>query len=187
MTKKSLLHLTGVGKAYKDWGYEFRRILSWFGLPMVPHQEYWALKNIKLKIYSGESVGIVGQNGAGKSTLLKMIAGVLDQTTGQIEKQGRIGAILELGLGFHPDLSGRENSLHSLALLGFSKFEIRTLIAEVESFAEIGEAFDHPLQIDCRLDLGSSPFSGSLQSPVSQTIPTGTSTGRSCRFLPASL
>ena len=146
MTKKSILHLTGVGKAYKDWGYEFRRILSWFGLPLVPHQEYWALKNIKLKIYSGESVGIVGQNGAGKSTLLKMIAGVLDQTTGQIEKQGRIGAILELGLGFHPDLSGRENSLHLLALLGFSKIEINALIPEVESFAEIGEAFDHPLR-----------------------------------------
>ena len=146
MTKKSLLHLTGVGKAYKDWGYEFRRILSWFGLPLVPHQEYWALKNINLKIYSGESVGIVGQNGAGKSTLLKMIAGVLEQTTGKIEKQGRIGAILELGLGFHPDLSGRENSLHSLALLGFSKLEIKALIDEVESFAEIGEAFDHPLR-----------------------------------------
>ena len=146
MTKKSLLHLKGVGKAHKDWGYEFRRILSWFGLPVVPYQEYWALKNINLKIYSGESVGIVGQNGAGKSTLLKMIAGVLDQTTGQIEKQGRIGAILELGLGFHPDLSGRENSLHSLALLGFSKLEIRSLITEVESFAEIGEAFDHPLR-----------------------------------------
>ena len=146
MTNQSLLHLTGVGKAYRDWGHEIRRVLSWFGLPLRSRQEYWALQSINLKISPGESVGIVGQNGAGKSTLLKMIAGVLDPTTGQIEKRGRIGAVLELGLGFHPDLSGRENSLHSLALLGFSKLEIRALIAEVESFAEIGEAFDHPLR-----------------------------------------
>jgi lipopolysaccharide transport system ATP-binding protein len=146
MTHQRLLSLKGVGKSYRDWGNEIRRFLSWFGLPLIPLHEYWALQNINIEISPGESVGIVGQNGAGKSTLLKMIAGVLDSTVGLIEKQGRIGAVLELGLGFHPDLSGRENSLHSLALLGFSKIEIKALISEVESFAEIGEAFELPLR-----------------------------------------
>ena len=75
------------------------------------------LRKIDIHLNKGEMLGLLGSNGAGKSTLLKMIAGVLDPTTGQIEKRGRIGAVLELGLGFHPDLSGRENSLHSLALL----------------------------------------------------------------------
>ena len=146
MTHQRLLSLKGVGKAYRDWGNEIRRFLNWFGLPLIPLHEYWAVQNINIEISPGESIGIIGQNGAGKSTLLKMIAGVLDPSVGLIEKRGRIGAVLELGLGFHPELSGRENSLHSLALLGFSKTEIRTLIPEVESFAEIGEAFEQPLR-----------------------------------------
>lgn len=141
-----VLEVQNIGKSYRDWGSEWRRVLSWFGLPLRPHAEHWTLKDISFTIRPGEAVGIVGQNGAGKSTLLKIITGTLKPTTGSITARGRIAAILELGMGFHPDLTGRQNAHHAAGLMGFSPEQIAAAMPDIESFAEIGEYFDQPVR-----------------------------------------
>lgn len=141
-----VLDVTGVGKAYKNYGHEWRRVLSWFGLPFAPRAQTWVLQNVDFSIHSGESVGIIGQNGAGKSTLLKIITGTLKPTQGGVVAHGRIAAILELGMGFHPDLTGRQNAYHSAGLMGFSRSQIDAVIDDIEDFAEVGEYFDQPVR-----------------------------------------
>lgn len=136
------LQVSNVGKAYRQYSSELARVLSWFGLPTKPITETWVLQDISFAITAGEAVGIVGQNGAGKSTLLKLITGTQRPTQGTILVNGRIAAILELGMGFNPEFTGRQNVYHAAGLMGFSKSEIDSVIAEVEDFAEIGEYFD---------------------------------------------
>ena len=142
----NVLEVKNVGKSFKEYRSEFQRVASWFGLNPKPVEEHQILKNINFSLASGEAVGIVGQNGAGKSTLLKMITGTLKPSTGSIHVAGRISAILELGMGFHPDLTGRQNVYHSAGLMGYSQAQIDTVIDELEEFAEIGEYFDQPVR-----------------------------------------
>ncbi|CAH6808537.1 ABC transporter ATP-binding protein [Vibrio chagasii] len=142
----SVLEVNNVGKSFKEYSSELQRISSWFGLNPEPVQEHKILKNINFSLASGEAVGIVGQNGAGKSTLLKMITGTLKPSSGSINVTGRISAILELGMGFHPDLTGRQNVYHSAGLMGYSQDQIDAVIDELEAFAEIGEYFDQPVR-----------------------------------------
>lgn len=141
-----LLNVQGLGKAFRDYGSEFRRIGTWLGLPVKPRDEAWVLRGISFAIASGEAVGIVGQNGAGKSTLLKLITGTLRPTEGTIAVHGRIAAILELGMGFNADLTGRQNVIHSAGLMGFSRQQIDEAMPAIEDFAEIGEYFDQPVR-----------------------------------------
>lgn len=140
------LRLDNVGKAYRDWGSEWRRIASWFGLPIKPLKEDWVLRHVSFSIEQGEAVGIVGQNGAGKSTLLKLVTGTVKPTEGQIFSTARIAAILELGMGFNQDLTGRQNAHHSASLMGHSLEAIERVMPRIEEFAEIGEYFDHPVR-----------------------------------------
>jgi len=105
------------------------------------------LQDINFRIEPGEAVGIVGINGAGKSTLLKMIAGTTQYTTGSVKVNGRVAALLELGMGFHPDFTGRQNAFMGGQLLGLSAEEITTLMPDIEAFAEIGEYIDQPVRI----------------------------------------
>ena len=142
----SLMVLDNVGKSYSIYRSEWCRVGRWFGLPFKPQSEHWVLRNMSITIRQGEAIGIVGQNGAGKSTLLKMITGTLIPTEGRITINGRISAILELGMGFNPELTGRQNALHAAGLMGFSQGEIEKMIPEIESFAEIGDYFDQPLR-----------------------------------------
>ncbi len=142
----SVLEVRNISKSFREYTSEFQRVLSWFGAPATIKEEHHILKNISFSIARGEAVGIVGQNGAGKSTLLKIITGTLKPTEGSIHIDGRISAILELGMGFHPDLTGRQNVYHSAGLMGFTKEQIDTVIDEVEEFAEIGEYFDQPVR-----------------------------------------
>lgn len=142
----SLLEVSGLGKSYRTYASEFRRVMSWFGLPASPVHETWVLKDINFSVEAGEAIGIVGQNGAGKSTLLKMITGTLSPTSGSIHCQGRIAAILELGMGFNPDLSGRQNAYHAAGLMGFTQAAINGEIDAIEAFAEIGSYFDDPVR-----------------------------------------
>jgi homopolymeric O-antigen transport system ATP-binding protein len=140
------LQVHGLGKAYRRWNSEWMRAASWFGLPVRPAEEYWALRNIDFSIGPGEAVGIVGQNGAGKSTLLKLITGTTRPTEGHVLRSGRVAAILELGMGFNADFTGRENVYHAAGLMGYSQAEIDRAMPDIESFAEIDSYFDEPVR-----------------------------------------
>lgn len=142
----SVLDVSNIAKAYRNYGSEWRRVLSWFGLRFKSVEEHWTLQNISFNISPGEAIGIVGQNGAGKSTLLKIITGTLKPSTGHVTVRGKIAAILELGMGFHPDLTGRQNAYHSAGLMGYTSAQIDAVIDEIEAFAEVGEYFDQPVR-----------------------------------------
>lgn len=140
-----VLVVSNVSKAYRRYSSEFARICAWFNISAKPTQETWVLRDVSFSVAPGEAVGIVGQNGAGKSTLLKMVTGTQRPTAGEIHVNGRIGAILELGMGFNPEFTGRQNAYHSAGLMGFSQAEIESVMPEIESFAEIDGYFDQPV------------------------------------------
>jgi lipopolysaccharide transport system ATP-binding protein len=109
-------------------------------------RDFWALKNISLSISKGETIGVIGRNGAGKSTLLQMLCGTLAPTTGTIATTGRIAALLELGSGFNPDFTGRENVYLNAAVLGLQKHEIDARFDDIATFAGIGDFIDQPVK-----------------------------------------
>ncbi len=112
----------------------------------VPYEEFWALRDVDLTINQGETVGLLGHNGSGKSTLLKCIAGILQPTEGAIEVTGRLAALLELGAGFHPDLTGRENVFLNASILGMPKKEIERRFDEIVAFAELEKFIDNQVK-----------------------------------------
>ena len=141
------IRVSGLAKAYKQYPNRWSRLFEWlvpFSRPR--HHLHWVLQDVDFEIQPGEAVGIVGVNGAGKSTLLKMITGTTQPTCGQIQLQGRVAALLELGMGFHPDFTGRQNAFMAGQLLGMQVEEIDALMPQIESFAEIGEAIDQPVR-----------------------------------------
>jgi lipopolysaccharide transport system ATP-binding protein len=142
-----VLEVKNISKSFKDYSSEFKRILSWFGLNFKHNVKHSILEDINFSLSKGESIGIVGQNGAGKSTLLKIITGTLKPTTGSVTVNGKIAALLELGMGFHPELTGRQNAYNSAGLMGYTQKEIDKVIGEIESFAEVGEYFDQPVRL----------------------------------------
>lgn len=156
--------VSGVGKAYRHWGSEWKRFAKWFGGHPTPLSETWVLRDVGFTVARGEAVGIIGQNGAGKSTLLKLVTGTARPTEGEVRLTGRVAAILELGMGFNPELSGRENVRHAAGLLGFSAEEIERIVPEVERFAEIGEYFDEPVR----------SYSSGMQVRVAFSVATAT-------------
>ena len=143
-----MLELRDVGKAYRRYPNARARLIEavapWLG---KRHETVRVLRNVNLAVRRGESVGIVGHNGAGKSTLLKLITGTAKATEGSIHAGGRIAAILELGMGFHPEFTGRQNASMSGQLLGLSAKEVSDAMPTVEAFAEIGSYFDQPLRV----------------------------------------
>lgn len=147
MSDNFVIDVNQVSKFYRTYKSEWQRFAKWLGLASGVLTEAKVLKNITFKVMPGESVGIVGQNGAGKSTLLKLITGTSKPTYGNIRINGRISAILELGMGFNHDLTGRQNVYHSASLMGFSKEQVDEVIDDIESFAEIGEYFDQPVRV----------------------------------------
>lgn len=141
-----LLRVAGLGKAFRDYASELFRIASWFGIPVKPREEIWVLRGVSFALGSGEAIGIVGQNGAGKSTLLKLVTGTLRASEGSVAVQGKVAAILELGMGFNPDLTGRQNAYNSAGLMGISASEITAAMEGIQEFAEIGDYFDQPVR-----------------------------------------
>jgi lipopolysaccharide transport system ATP-binding protein len=142
----TILSINNVGKAFRHYKSEWQRILRWFGFYRKPVEEHWVIRNVSFQVEAGESIGIIGKNGAGKSTLLKIITQTLSPTEGNIEAHGRVSAILELGMGFNPELTGRQNVYHTAGLMGFSLADIEYKIAEIEAFAEIDHYFDEPMR-----------------------------------------
>lgn len=109
-------------------------------------QEFWALKDVNFDIESGQTLGIIGTNGSGKSTLLKIIAGIFTPTQGQVHVNGQLAALLELGAGFHPDFSGRENILINGVMLGLSRKEINRKMEDIIAFSELEQFIDNPVK-----------------------------------------
>lgn len=143
-----MITVTNLGKAYKQYPTRWSRLAEW----MIPftkprHNLHWVLQDINFTVNPGEAVGIIGINGAGKSTLLKMITGTTQPTTGSVHITGRVAAMLELGMGFHPDFTGRQNAYMAGQLLGYSIEDINRLMPEIEAFAEIGEYIDQPVRV----------------------------------------
>jgi lipopolysaccharide transport system ATP-binding protein len=140
--------VTNLGKAYKQYPTRWSRLAEWVSpRHKARHTLKWVLQDINFTVNPGEAVGIIGINGAGKSTLLKMITGTTQPTTGGVHITGRVAALLELGMGFHPDFTGRQNAFMAGQLLGYSVEEIARLMPEIEAFAEIGEYIDQPVRV----------------------------------------
>jgi len=139
--------LQDVSKMYRLFaskGHRLREALHPFR--RTYHRQFWALRNITLQIARGHTVGILGLNGSGKSTLLQIIASVLQPTSGTVEVVGRVAALLELGAGFNPELTGRENVFLNGTIMGLSRQEILPRLEAVQAFADIGEFFDQPVR-----------------------------------------
>jgi lipopolysaccharide transport system ATP-binding protein len=115
-------------------------------LPKQYFREFWALKDVSFEVKKGQTVGIIGRNGSGKSTLLQMICGTLTPTTGSIQTRGRVAALLELGSGFNPEFTGRENVYMNAAVLGLSSAEVNARFSEIVDFADIGDFIEQPVK-----------------------------------------
>jgi len=137
---------SGLSKAYRRYARPWHRLVEWLGGRRVRHEDFWALRDVSFSVAPGESVGIIGLNGAGKSTLLKILTGTTQPTRGAVSVEGRTAALLELGMGFHPDFSGRQNVLVAGQLMGLTVAEVATLMPEIEAFAEIGEHITQPVR-----------------------------------------
>lgn len=143
----SVLDVRGVGKRYATYSSQIARFASWFGAPIRPVSETWVLNDIDFSLKRGEGLALIGQNGAGKSTLLKLITGTVRPTVGTIAVDGSISAILELGLGFNPEITGRENIYQAGGMMGFSREQLTEIMPAIEDFAELGAYFDEPLRV----------------------------------------
>lgn len=140
--------VSGLGKAYKQYPRRWSRLAEWvlpWGGPR--HSLNWVLRDVSFHVDPGEAVGIIGINGAGKSTLLKLVTGTTQPTVGSAELTGHVAALLELGMGFHPDFTGRQNVFMAGQLLGLNASEIGALMPQIEAFAEIGEYIDQPVRV----------------------------------------
>ncbi|MCL6443695.1 MAG: ABC transporter ATP-binding protein [Alicyclobacillus sp.] len=146
MSSDVVIQVEHVSKCYKMFAKPQDRLKQSILRSRQLYQEFWALKNVSLTVYKGETVGIVGSNGSGKSTLLRIIAGTLAPTSGTVSVRGRVAALLELGSGFNPEFTGRENIYMNAALLGVTKAEARKLFDEIVEFSGIYSFIDQPIK-----------------------------------------
>ncbi len=141
------LCVQSLGKCYPTYRNNLARFAHWFGLAAGPPDGFWAVRDLNFTLGAGESIAIIGTNGAGKSTLLKLIAGTVRPTSGKVQVAGRVAAILELGLGFNQEFTGRQNAGLAGGLMGMSGATLQRVMPEIEAFAELGEFFDQPLRV----------------------------------------
>jgi lipopolysaccharide transport system ATP-binding protein len=165
MSSDSVIKVQGVSKAYRIWQDPGARLMApainslarLFPKDSRPHRsllgraeryyrDFYALRDISFEVGRGESVGIIGRNGSGKSTLLQIIAGTLSPTSGSVEVDGRVAALLELGSGFNPEFTGRENVFLNGAVLGLTRKEVEERFEAITAFADIGEFIDQPVK-----------------------------------------
>ncbi len=144
---ETIIRVRGLGKCYQLYDRPFHRLLqSLIGAGRRFYREFWALRDVEFEVRRGETLGIIGRNGAGKSTLLQIIAGTLPATEGTVEIGGRVAALLELGSGFNPEFTGRENVYLNASILGLSRAQVEARMADILAFADIGEFVDQPVR-----------------------------------------
>ncbi|MBZ0257852.1 ATP-binding cassette domain-containing protein, partial [bacterium] len=141
-----MIDVVNAGKHYRLYDRPIHRAVEAFGLRRKLHREFWALRNVYLSVEQGACFGVVGRNGAGKSTLLKLISGITQPTEGSVTVHGSVSSILELGAGFHPGFTGRDNVFLNCALQGFSRQEAERLLPEISEFAELGDFIDQQVR-----------------------------------------
>lgn len=142
-----MVSVRDLSKRFKLYENPWHRLLEWLSAGrIVRHRDFWALRDVTFEVRRGECVGIIGVNGAGKSTLLKILSRALYPTGGTFEVRGRLVSLLELGTGFHPELTGRQNLFQSAGLLGFPESEVRRRLDAILDFAQIGEYIDQPVK-----------------------------------------
>jgi lipopolysaccharide transport system ATP-binding protein len=148
MCSEPVIEISGLGKAYNIYKRPQDRLkqMLWRRRRRF-YEEYWAIHDISLSIARGETVGIIGRNGSGKSTLLQLIAGTVAPTQGRVKVSGRVAALLELGAGFNPEFSGRENVYLAASILGLGQAEIEARLAPIIDFAAIGDFLDQPVKL----------------------------------------
>lgn len=143
----TVIDVKNISKKYNFYNSEIKRVLSWFGVSNKPTDIVTILDGISFSMDKGDAIGIIGLNGSGKSTLLKMVAGVTKPTSGEIKVNAKVSAILELGMGFHPDFTGRQNAINALGMQGYNKKEIKEILPSLKAFTEIGDYFEKPIRI----------------------------------------
>ena len=143
-----VINVKQLGKAYPIYSSSWSRLLEWILPWREPrHKLHWILRDLNFSVSAGEVLGIIGVNGAGKSTLLKMVSGIARPTVGSVTISGSVAALLELGIGFHTEFTGRQNVYLAAQLLGLSSSEIDLLMPKILEFAEIGEYIDQPVRV----------------------------------------
>lgn len=131
-------------RLYHDRAYSLKERVIFWGRQKA--EDFWALKGINLTVPKGSTVGLIGRNGSGKSTLLKIISRILYPTKGEVKVNGRVSTLLELGAGFHPDFTGRENIFLNASILGLTRKETKERLEDIVSFAELGDFLDNPVR-----------------------------------------
>lgn len=143
-----VISIRDLTKTYRLFSHPGDRVKQFFSLGLKQyHREFTALQDISIDIKKGETIGIIGRNGSGKSTLLQLICGILKPTSGSVTVNGRISALLELGAGFNPEFTGRENVYFQGALMGFTEAQMHERFADITTFADIGKFIDQPVRI----------------------------------------
>lgn len=145
LSGNTVLRVQGLGKEYRLYASPRERLKALFS-SKARHRSHWALQDVSFELQRGQCIGVIGDNGAGKSSLLKLLAGTLQPSVGTLERVGRVTAILELGAGFHPDFSGRDNLYFGGSLIGIGHEEMARLEAGIVAFSELGEALDRPVK-----------------------------------------
>lgn len=146
MGEEIVISLKNVSKCFQQYAHPVDRLKELFLPSQRRSHDFWAIQDINLEIVKGQTVGIVGRNGSGKSTLLQIIAGILTPTMGEVQVKGRVSALLELGCGFNPEFTGRQNVFFNGRLLGLSQKEIEDKFDEIAGFADIGDFIDEPVK-----------------------------------------
>ena len=146
MSSEPIIKVSNVSKCYQIYDRPQHRLLQSIFRRKKYFRDFWALRDVSLEVNKGEVLGIIGRNGAGKSTLLQSICGTATPSSGTIEVKGRVAALLELGAGFNPEFSGRENAILNAAILGMTRSEIDARLPDIIAFAELAEFIDEPVK-----------------------------------------
>ena len=147
MLSEPVIRIHQLGKCYHIYENPRDRLKQTFFRRRKYYRDFWALRDISFDVHKGEAVGIIGRNGSGKSTLLQLICGILTPSLGDVEVDGRIASLLELGSGFNPEFTGRENVFLNGAIMGFSYSEMESRFDEITEFADIGHFIDQPVKV----------------------------------------